>query len=510
MTASTEDFEDFEREEEANDPELWRDFLHTYAMKVSRNSWKYYKWLHYLCPLLEEFAYKPRGRLILNVPPRHGKSHTSSMWLPAWYLNRLPEHKVMLTSYEADYAATWGGKVRDIALAEPELSGIHFPPRSRPAMGEWSTVEGGGMFTAGAGGPITGRGAHHIIIADPHKNYEEACSETMLVKLQNWYESTLYTRQEPNASLIIIQTRWTENDLTGWLLEEKASENWTHVSIPALCVDPETDPIHRQLGEALVPERYDTQALHDIQTNMDASIFAGLYQQDPQPPGGAIWERQWFTESHWTSPLDLPYRWDEIALSVDAAFKDKTTSSFVVLQVWGRLRDHYYLLDQRREHLNFVRTCDVIIDTIRDRNWYGITTINIEDKANGIPIIEVLKAMLELQRLEINAITPRGSKEARGRAASPAIRQGRVHIPVPSVRHPWVKEYLREVCLFPNAKHDDQFDCTSQMVNKWQIEHPMSGVGVFKSQTRNLVKAYQKFEQIQRMRALTGGGWYGR
>lgn len=480
----------------ADDPELWRDFIDTYAQRVSHNAWQPYSWLQYLCPILEEFAVKPRGRLLLNVPPRHGKSWTTSQYLPAWYINQFNDHKVMLTSYEADYAATWGGRVRDIALADQDLAGIHFAPKYRPSMSEWETREQGGMFTAGVGGPITGRGAHLIIIDDPHKNYEEASSPVMLAKIQNWYESTLYTRQEPGASLVVIQTRWNENDLTGWLLDEHANEDWTHIVIPARCDDPATDSLHRAYGQALCPERYTAQDLQAIEDNLDATIWQGLYQQRPQPPGGTIWQQAWLEANAWLLAAELPTRWDEVLLSVDAAFKDKVSNSFVVLQVWGRAKGHYYLLHQVREHIGFIRTLDEIAQALR--TWPVVSKLLIEDKANGIPIIELLKTMPgRLGHIEIVPITPKSSKEARGRAASPIIRAGHVHIPHTD-RYPWVKAYLHEVCMFPNAKHDDQFDCSSQVLNYWALAPGAAG-GNYGTMTRNLAKTFQKMANMRRL-----------
>ena len=226
----------------------------------------------------------PYRRLLITMPPRHGKSELTSRYTPAWFINRNPRNRVILASYEADFAAEWGGKVRDLLQEHSQMLNIHLNPTTK-ARDSWRTQAGGGMQTAGGKGAITGKGADMFVIDDPFKNDEEANSETIRDKVFGMFQSTAFTRLEPGACVIIIQTRWHEDDLAGRVLRDQSDE-WYHVDCPA--VAKENDQIDRPLGAPLWPERYDLEALDVIKKAVGSYVWNSLYQQNPFIEGGGI------------------------------------------------------------------------------------------------------------------------------------------------------------------------------------------------------------------------------
>jgi hypothetical protein len=233
-------------------------------------------------------------RLRIAMPPRHGKSKITSETYPAWVSGRHPDWRCILTSYEADFAATWGRKARDLVEQYGDrYFGIHVRSDSKAA-DRWD-LEGhdGGMSTAGVNGPITGKGAHVLIIDDPVKDAKDANSETFRRRSQDWYRSTAYTRLEPGGGVILIQTRWHEEDLSGYVakLADETGERWTTLCLPALAE--EGDPLGRRPGDPLWPDRYGLDDLLRIRKTLGSYWWSALYQQRPQPAEGGTFKRSW-------------------------------------------------------------------------------------------------------------------------------------------------------------------------------------------------------------------------
>lgn len=237
---------------------------------------------------------------MVSMPPRHGKSQTVSRLFTAYYLKRHPDRWVGLASYGADLAYTLSRAARENYRA----AGGQF---ATEGVENWETGQGGGMWATGVGGPATGKGFSLGLIDDPIKNAEDAASETVRAKQKEWWQSTFYTRQAPDAAIIVIQTRWHEADLSGWLLEQEAAddeepERWHIVNMPAIAESEaqafpatctvERDP--RQAGEALCPQRYSADKLRRIERRVGSYFWAALYQGRPRPPDGAMFKRQWF------------------------------------------------------------------------------------------------------------------------------------------------------------------------------------------------------------------------
>ncbi len=251
--------------------EAWRLNLDTYAQHASsivdpeRAHWQPWKWASYVCERVQAAILRPRGRLIINVAARYGKSQIVSYWSPSWFLDWYPELWVMLASYEANFAASWGRKVRDYfeSRASPALTLVR---RDKRDAAEWETAKpdpdnegkiipaGGGMICAGVGGGFTGRGGDLLVLDDPYKNWEQAASATYEAMLRSWWETTFYMRAEPGSSIIVTHTRWKRGDLTDFLVNDHP-DDWEVIALEAICKHPLEDPLGRRRGETLCPER---------------------------------------------------------------------------------------------------------------------------------------------------------------------------------------------------------------------------------------------------------------
>ena len=260
--------------------QTWRWTPHTFAEHVSGGAWLPYKHLAYVGNRIAEKVAEGNGRIIVNMPPRHGKSELLSHWTPVWLLDNMPHKRVILCSYESGFATTWGRKVRNEFEGNPRLR-ASLRHDSKAAQ-RWNTPEGGGMTTAGVNGPISGLGGDLMILDDPIKNWQDGYSAVARQYRREWFNSTFYTRQEPGATIVVIMTRWHVDDITGWLAEEHADE-WEVICFPAYAE--KGDLLGREVGAPLCPERYDAAALANIRAGCGQEVWEGLFQQAPQPIG---------------------------------------------------------------------------------------------------------------------------------------------------------------------------------------------------------------------------------
>jgi predicted phage terminase large subunit-like protein len=432
--------------------DLWRLTPCRMAAELTEGRFKRFKHIDYVSHKIASAVMKGNARIIVSMPPRHGKSTLISTWFPVWYLSLFPDKNIILSSYEADFAASWGRVVRNNIIEHGKRLGVDLRDDSQAA-NRWNTTQGGGMITAGIGGAITGRGGHVIIVDDPVKDFEQATSETYRQKTIDWFHTTLATRAEPGASIIILMTRWHESDLVGHLLSQPDSE-WEEIRLPA--VAEEGDPIGRLPGAALCPERYDLAALEKFRINNGSRVFNSLYQQRPSAEEGNIFKRDW-----WRFYDEIPDNFDSMLISCDLAFKETKTSDYVVFQCWGSVGPNRYLIDQVRRRLDFTGTLQALRDF---RNKHSDVTLTlIEDKANGPAIIDVLNREIS----GIVPVEPDGSKESRASAVSPQIESGNIYLPNPAL-NPWVEDFIEEFANFPNGKHDDQVDTCSQALRRMQ------------------------------------------
>lgn len=361
-------------------------------------------------------------RLIVVEPPRHGKSEKVSLRFPCWYLGKHPEDYIVQAGYAESIALTHSRKARDIFIS-PEMVNIfplirHRPERAsqetiipeRQAAHEWGTVQGGSYYAVGIGGGLTGRGFDLGIIDDPVKDDEEASSQTIRDKVWEWYKTVFRTRAQPNAAIIIVMTRWHQDDLVGRLLqqaqEDSNADQWEVLHFPAL-----------KEGKALWPERYPLKVLENIRSSIGGRAFESLYQGNPTVAEGQIIKREWW-QYYKESPI-----FNRLLHSWDTAFKDKTQNDYSVCTVWGETHNGYYLVDVWRGKVEFPELKRVAVALFERDNP---NVVIVEDKASGQSLIQELERNTRIPVLPVKVDR---DKVARAYAATPLIEAGKVFLP---------------------------------------------------------------------------------
>lgn len=430
-------------------------------------------WFHKeLCAVLDGFLLdvlaEKSPRLIVCVPPRHGKTEIISKRFPAYLLGRCPDMDIIACSYSAELAGQINREVQRI-IDSPEYSAL-FPGtslygRNVRTAAQGSYVRNSDLFeivghagryrSAGVGGGITGQGGRILLCDDPIRGQEDADSATIRQTIWNWFTSTFYTRCAPGGGVIIVMTRWHHADIVGKLLEMQASgaiEGWQVINYPAIA---EHDEKHRKAGEALHPARWPLHVLMERKATIGGRAWQSLYQQRPTAEEGAIFKRQWLR--FWT-PANLPSDFDQCLSSWDLAFTGKETSDFCVGTIWGKRGADFYLLDMERGRFDFPQVIERF-QMMHQKHPQASRKL-VEAAANGEALIATLKHKLG----GIIPIRPDGSKVARAWAVTAAFEGGNVYLPDPAL-YPWVNDVCQELEMFPNAAHDDIVDSITQAIN---------------------------------------------
>jgi predicted phage terminase large subunit-like protein len=389
-------------------------------------------------------------RLIVAMPPRHGKSMLASEFFPAWYLGRNPSRSVIASTYSQELASDFGRKVRN--LTDTQLHRAAFPlcrmSEDSKAVHRFSTDAGGAYYAVGRGGSITGRGGNLFLIDDPLKDRAEAESDTTRESTKAWYRSVARTRLAPGGAIVIVQTRWHDDDLAGYVTREHAHEGWTVLNLPALAEA--DDALGRAEGEPLWPEAYPVADLHSIRCALGTYDWAALYQQHPTPAEGGIFKLSWFASNRYDVPL-AKYR--RIVQSWDTGQKAADRNDPSVCTTWGESETTFDLLDvfrARMEYPELRRTAESLA------LLHQPIAVLVEDKSSGQSLVQDLKAST---KLPVIPREPEGDKVIRAMSVSPLCEAGRVRLPRAAA---WLPEFEAELYRFPNAVHDDQVDSMSQ------------------------------------------------
>lgn len=425
----------------------------------------------FLCPehvqlLIDKLEAVERGeitRLAISMPPRHGKSYTVSESFPAWFLGRNPDKYVIAATYAMELSEDFGRKVRN-QIMDPAFHEI-FPDADispdSTAIKRFNMVQGGVYFAVGAGGPITGRGAHVLLIDDPIKGHEEADSELQRNNLIEWYKSVAYTRMMPGRhAIVVVATRWHEDDLIGWIERNCSHENWDIVNLPAIAR--ETDPLGRKEGEALWPDPmngFPIERLRSTEKTLGPRIWSSLYQQSPVSDDGNIFKRKHFQIWRKSEPPKCEY----VLQSYDTAYEDNATADYSAIQTWGIFKDengvhNAILLSSLAERLQFPQLREKAVALYHK---HEPDVVLIENKASGAS----LRQELYRAGIPILPYNPDKSKIARAHAASPIIEAGRVWIPEGK---DWAEELVNQAVAFPNGRRDDQVDAMTQALIRLQ------------------------------------------
>ena len=416
-------------------------------------------WVHKdVCKRLEEFSKKvvakESPRLMLFLPPRHGKSTLASVAFPAWHLGRNPQHEFISCSYSGSLAMGFSRKVRGL-LREPTYKTAfetRLDPESQSAEA-WLTTSGGGFVAAGVGGGITGKGAHVLVIDDPVKNREDAESQNNRDANWDWYTSTAYTRLAPGGGVLVILTRWHDDDLAGRLLKATAEggDDWEVVRYPAIA---ESEEQYRDAGEALHPERYSVDALDQIRKAVGPRDWSALYQQNPVADDGEYFTRDMI---QYYDPEDVDMDAMRYYCAWDLAIGKKDRNDYTVGMVIGvNEYDELFIVDVVRGRFDGFEIVERILDLYEEwkPSMIGIEKGHIE-MALG-PFLEKRIRERGLYEAYIKDLrTGRRDKEARARAIQGRMQQGMVYFPRDEIfTGPLVAEMLR----FPGGVNDDQVD----------------------------------------------------
>jgi predicted phage terminase large subunit-like protein len=399
---------------------------------------------------LEKLEAGTIARLIVVLPPRYGKSLLCSQIFPAWFLGKNPAKSAIVATYGAELSDDFGRRVRNL-VGDPMQAAI-FPECQLSAdsasIRRFGTTAGGQFFAVGRGGPITGRGGDLLICDDLLKDLEEARSETIRRTVINWYSHVARTRLTPNGRIILIGTRWHENDLLGYVLRECPEENWTLLNFPAVA---ETDEKFRKAGEALWPERFPIAVLDGIRTAIGSRAWTCLYQGKPAGAEGVVFQREWMR--FYATP---PEKFLRVTQSWDLASKVSPENDYSVCSTWGAAENGYYLLSLWRGRCEFPELKRRFATLAGD--WRP-ERILVEDASAGIALLQELKLAT---RFPVTAVKPDKSKELRAEAASALFESGRVFLPQDA---PWLSGFIDELCTFPAAAHYDQVDSVTQALN---------------------------------------------
>ena len=404
-------------------------------------------------------------RLIVNMPPRHTKSEFGSYLLPAWLMGRNPRLKIMQTTHTAELAFRFGRKVRNLMNSKEYskiFEGVELRADSQAA-GRWETSKGGEYFAAGVGGAVTGRGADLLIIDDPHSE-QDALSPTAMENAYEWYTSGPRQRLQPGGSIVIIMTRWAENDLTGKLIRQQArdilADKWEVVEFPALM--PETD-------EPLWKEFWKKEDLLAVKGSLSIGKWEAQWQQNPTSEQSAILKREWWKTWEGDEIPPLEY----VMQSYDTAYSKKSNADFSAITPWGVFYaeeggpPNIILVYAKRGRWDFP---DLRRKALEEFKYWDPECIFIEAKASGMPLTQELRNM----GIPVTNYSPsRGNdKFTRVNSIAPLLESGLVWCP--DTR--WGEEVIEECAAFPAGEHDDYVDTVTQALRRFReggfIQHP--------------------------------------
>lgn len=443
-----------------------------------------------LCKVLNKFIKKEIKRLIVMMPPRHGKSELVSRRLPALLHGLFPDDEIMVATYNSELAGDMTTDVQRI-MDRKEYHDIF--PRSRitpegtlgkyarnssehellPGIHSDGTVRyyKGKYRAQGIGGSFSGRGGNWLLCDDPTKNRDDADSKTHRENVWKFYSSTLRTRLEGEGSILLTMTRWHTDDLAGKLLKlaksDPAADQWSVIRFPAIKDDHENPFDQRELGEALWRGKFNEKWLEGARA-AGSRDWSALYQQRPTSEEGNIFKANWFKQY-----TVLPTKFDQVIQSWDFSVKDKNSSDYTVGLVIGRIGIHKYLIHMERGRWPFPMACQKLLDV--SRRYPTAYRKALEAKANGPAVKQTLDKFVP----GIVEIEPRGDKVARANSVSPECESGHVWLPSPQIA-PWINDFITELCEFPHSRYDDITDAFTQgldILRNNTITTPISGHG---------------------------------
>ena len=401
-------------------------------------------------------------RLVIMMPPRNLKSIYASVAFPAWLLGHNPAVEIIAVSYGQELSEKLARDCRSVMQSQWYQRAFQAQlDRKRTSLSDFATTAGGGRLSTSVGGVLTGRGADFIIIDDPLKP-QEAMSTTRRTNVNEWYDGTLCSRlnHKQNGCIIVIMQRLHQDDLVGHVLTQKG---WEVLSLPAIADEDESftlvHPVtgkpltySRKVGEPLHSARESLDVLAKIRTQLGKMHFASQYQQLPAPAEGAIVKREWLQRY---LPADQP-KFGTIVMSLDTANTAAEYSDYSVITTWGVADEDIYLLHVHRARLEYPALKQTFQELYQQ---HQPDVALMEDHASGTQLRQELWDTC----YGIRKLKPTGDKLMRLSVQTGIMERGNVYVPYEAS---WLDTYLDELCSFPNTRHDDQIDSTSQAL-KW-------------------------------------------
>ena len=388
-------------------------------------------------------------RLMIAMPPRHGKSQMGSYLFPAYLMGKLPQSKLIVGSHTAELAQSFGRMIRN--LVEDERYSELFPNTKlsvdSKAAGRWNTNAGGEAFFIGKGGAMTGRGGD-IVVLDDILDEQDAVSETAMENTWEWYTSGPRQRLQPNGAIIIINTRWKTDDLSGRLLRQQGqlkSDQWEILEFPAILPS----------GNPLWPGYWSLDELEKVKMSIGLKKWNAQWQQQPTNDDGAILKREWWRRWKYDEPPNCSY----IIQTMDTAYSKKETADFSVIATWGVFRPSadegpgLMLLSVKKGRWDFPELKRV---AKAEYVYWQPDNVLIEAKATGTPLQHELRKM----GIPVTMYSPGGrrtgqDKVSRANAVAPILESGMVWYPEDEE---FAQEMVEECAAFPNGSNDDQVD----------------------------------------------------
>jgi predicted phage terminase large subunit-like protein len=446
------------RQRELIKNDYWRycEMVHTDAN--GDHQWKQAKHLMYLTSEVQRFLNEDTGNpydiMAIHLPVQTGKSFTLTETLPSYYLGLHPDDGVIIVSYNDDFAQKFGRKNLDkVQRFGKTLFDVDVSKKKKS--NDTFEIEGrkGGIISRGWSSGITGNPAALMIIDDVIRNREEADSQNTRDKIWSEWQDSMRSRLKAGAKVIVIMSRWHEDDLIGRMQLEEP--NFRYLQMPMECED-ENDPIGRNIGDSIAPELGKDNKWKD--TFKDTCLrqdglrtWNSIYQGRPSSEKGNIIKKEWWRY------YDVLPRIDLMMMSVDCTFKGKETSDKVAIEIWGKTGSDMYLIDLINKQMGFNDTLSQI-RTMKNR-YPTVTSVLIEDKANGSAVIETLRSEI----MGIIPVEPKGGKESRVASVTYMIESGNVWLPKFAS---FTEEFVDQCSSFPRGKHDDMVDSMSQMLTR--------------------------------------------
>jgi predicted phage terminase large subunit-like protein len=432
---------------------------------------------------LEQIANGDIRRLIINMPPRHTKSEFASFLFPAWMIGKNPDMKIIQATHTTELAVNFGRKIKNLIETEDYrdiFQGTELSADSK-ASGRWDTKRGGMYYAVGVGSNLAGRGGDLIIIDDPHSE-QTALSNNGFDQAWDWYTGGPRQRLQPGGSIVLVQTRWSEKDMTGQLIraqaKDKMADQWDVVELPAIMPS----------GEPCWPEFWSKTELEHVKASVPPYKWNAQYQQNPTAEELSILKREWWQKWTKTEVPNLQY----VIQSYDTAFSRKETADFSAITTWGVFYPQeiggapaIILLDVRKGRWDFPELKAVANELY---NFWEPETVIIEAKASGMPLTQELR---QIGIPVVNFTPSKGNdKLSRVHSISPLFEAKMVWAP----DEPWADEMIEECAAFPNGQYDDLVDSMTQALMRYRqgnfVQIPSDGWDIDEDKQRLHMGAY--------------------